>query len=666
MPFEPATFVGIAVYLIVLLVPGLAVLALAGLRPVDPLVHLGLAFGAGLATQPLLYLWASAAGLAVGAGTWLLLLVLAVGTLAWRWRAVSRSTIAGTRRFGPAHWALLGLVACALAARWWAVRDLTVPLWGDSFQHSLQVKMFLLDRGLPHDWRPFADLASYSYHFGLHAGVATLAWLTGLPVHRALLIAGQLLMVLQLFTAFALAAGLTGRPWVGVGAALAAAGLSPMPAYFVNWGRYTQLAGQVLLPAAALAAVWAAAGLRRSERKELRRPAAWRGVVLAGWLVAGLALTHYLVTVFFTAFAAAWVLVGTVPEPRIGQDADRDRAVESAGAATARTTSFHIVGWLRGCLARVGGLLPVAVVSFGLVLPWVPRVLGGHLDEMAGQLMTTRVATDAYGIAGPALVWGGWAAVDRHLGLPLLAALVLATVWGLARRQSAAVLGLLWAGLMLLAAYPGAVGLPVSGLVKDFTVVIGLYLPAGLVVGAALGELVAVERARWPRTEGVAVAGIVLLGAVLAWRQRDVVDAAYLLATSADERAAAWIRANTPADAVFLVSSFDAFGDSVQAGDDGGWWLPVLADRRTTVPPITVGIERGADPGYRERVNELARVCREDLDGPACRTGLDAAGVAYAYVGPTGKALPRDRLAHSANWRAVFTDGEARVYERLR
>lgn len=656
MPFDLATLVGIAVYLIVLVLPGLALLALARCRPPDPFVHLGLAVGVGLATQPLLYLWASVVGLAVSAWTWLLLLAAAGAVLAWRWRASSRRLPAGEPRFGLAQWAMLGLLACALAARWWVVRDVTVPLWGDSFQHSLQVKLFLLDQGLPPDWRPFADLATYSYHFGLHAGVATLTWLTGLPVHRALLLAGQLLMVLQLLTAYALAAGLTGRPWAGVAAALAAAGLSPMPAYFVNWGRYTQLAGQVLLPAAALAAVWAAQSLRASG---WRHVAAWRGVLLAGWLVAGLALTHYLVMVFFVAFAVAWVLVGTA----VAAAGDDEGGSSVADPPEAKTP---ISAWLRACLARIGGLLPVAVVSLALVLPWVPRLLGGHLDEMAGQLMTTRVATDVYGIAGPALVWGSWSAVDRHLGLPLLAALLLASVWGLLRRQSAVLLGWLWAGLMLLVAYPGALGLPVSGLVKDFTVVIGLYLPAGLVLGAAWAELVSAAQPRWPRAAWMALLGVVLLGGLLAWRQRDVVDPTYLLATRADERAADWIRAHTPSDAVFLVSSFDAFGDTVQAGDDGGWWLPVLADRRTTVPPITVGIERGGDPGYRERVNDLARACRADLDGRACRTGLDQAGVAYAYVGPTGRALPRDQLAASPDWREVFADGDARVYQRLR
>ncbi len=137
-----------------------------------------------------------------------------------------------------------------------------------------------------------------------------------------------------------------------------------------------------------------------------------------------------------------------------------------------------------------------------------------------------------------------------------------------------------------------------------------------------------------------------------------------MLVTPADEAAMAWIAAHTPAAAVFLVSSFDAFGDTVQAGDDAGWWIPALTGRRTTVPPITLGTERAFDPAYRQRVNRLAAACRADIDGSACVKGLDAAAVTYAYLGPTGQSLPRARLTGSPNWRVVFDQGGATVLER--
>jgi hypothetical protein len=48
--------------------------------------------------------------------------------------------------------------------------------------------------------------------------------------------------------AYLLAQRLTGRAWAGVLGALVTGLVSLIPAYYVNWGRYSQLAGQVILP----------------------------------------------------------------------------------------------------------------------------------------------------------------------------------------------------------------------------------------------------------------------------------------------------------------------------------------------------------------------------------------------------------------------------------
>jgi len=41
-----------------------------------------------------------------------------------------------------------------------------------------------------------------------------------------------------------------------------------------------------------------------------------------------------------------------------------------------------------------------------------------------------------------------------------------------------------------------------------------------------------------------------------------------------------------------------AYGDSVIVGSDGGWWLPLLARRQTTLPPINYGSEQGVRADY--------------------------------------------------------------------
>lgn len=670
MPGDARTALAVGLYAALLIGPGLAALAALGTpgggaggdaaaadrdasasapRPpapwaIDPGVRLGLAAGIGLALQPLAYLWARTLGISVGAATGWAVLAACAAVGVWRWRRVRPAGTAGatdgaepgSRRWP--HAALAAILALTLAARWWAARDLRVPLWGDSVHHAMITELFRLQHGLPESWLPFAPLATFSYHFGLHAGVASLARLADLPAEVALLVAGQTLMVLQVLTAYALAAGLTGRPWAGVGAALAAAGLSTMPGFYVNWGRYTQLAGQVILPAAALAALHAAAAGDR------RRPLGRDGA-LAAVAVAGLALTHYLVTALFVLLVLAWLAVGCGRWDAAGR---RERA-----RAAVR-------------LAAVGG------AAFALASPWLPRVLAGPLGAAAVALSTTRVANpDVYGVVSPWVVWQA-DAVGRNVGWPLVAATALALPWALARRERLAAIGAAWAGAMLVAAYPGLLGLPVTGVIKDFTVAIMLYLPCGLVVGGALGEAAAAVAGRgaaraWGggRSAAALAAVVAMVAAACAWRERAIVSPDNMLVMPADERAIAWIRAHTPPEAVFLVGSFSAFADTVQAGEDAGWWLPLLAaPRRTTLPPINYGIERSVDPGYREAVNALARQWSADLDAPATRAALATAGVTHAFVGVKGRQLDAAGLAASPFWRKVYDADGARVFER--
>ena len=78
--------------------------------------------------------------------------------------------------------------------------------------------------------------------------VATTVRLAGLPLAPTMLWTGQALNALHGLSVAALATYLWRRPIAGVVAALVVGLLSIMPAYYVSWGRYTQLTGLLLLP----------------------------------------------------------------------------------------------------------------------------------------------------------------------------------------------------------------------------------------------------------------------------------------------------------------------------------------------------------------------------------------------------------------------------------
>ena len=81
-----------------------------------------------------------------------------------------------------------------------------------------------------------------------------------------------------------------------------------------------------------------------------------------------------------------------------------------------------------------------------------------------------------------------------------------------------------------------------------------------------------------------------------------------VLATADDLAAFAWAQEHTPPDALFLVN--EAVWRTVRYGTDAGWWLNLIADRRTTLPstlymlgaPPTMTGERPGDGRRRGRL----------------------------------------------------------------
>jgi len=637
---------GVLAASLVLVLPGWALLALLlpcdrhGECPYPDLVTL-LILSAGLtvALTPVVLLLFSLVGLKLGTGAVLALLVLSALVVGWRMLAWIR---AGAWRpaWPDAPLVALGLVAAlVLGVRLWVVRGVNVGFWGDSYQHTLITQLILDNGGLFRSWAPYAPLQSFTYHFGLHGNIALFqwasGWLTGNATPRTVVLFGQVLNTLAVLALYPLAVRLSGgRRWVGVLSVLIAGLLTPMPMYYVNWGRYTQLAGQAILPVA----LWLTLEAVEAERWHAGRLAA---AVLA---VAGLALTHYFVLAFYVLFWPPYLVAWSVGRWRRGR---RLRA-----------------GWLR--LAAIAGL---AVL---LVMPWALHVMEGLLPRILSGYMQGTPAEEFV--------------EQETLFLPLaqfvphyVAVLAVAGgLWALARRRPVALL-LVWTGCLLLLSNPDWLGLPGNGVVTNFTVELVLYIPAAILAAdlvvavidtgwpwlrALVGRVEPAPRGGVPRSGWagrVAWAGAAGLLLAVAWlgvqQRRTVLDPAFQLVTPADEQAIAWVRATTPTGTCFAVNSFFAYGGSLVAGSDAGWWLPLLAGRCTTLPPLNYGAEVGPDPGYGEQVNALTRYLEQNTlqDAATVRT-LRAQGIGYAFIGEKGGSLlDAEVLQASPYCRPVYT-----------
>ncbi|MBS1251895.1 MAG: hypothetical protein MAG451_00929 [Anaerolineales bacterium] len=597
-------------------------------RGLDPMLQVALSVGASLAILPLGFLYTTLLGVTLTpvrlSAVLAVMAILALWRL-WglRWRPLAPWR---DRSIWPALAMFGGLLALTLVLRMWQARGLAVSAWVDGVHHTLIARLIAEEGRVPSDYGPYLDGGPFIYHFGFHALAAALAWLTGLPVHRAVLVMGQVLNALLGVGLYGLTVTLMrGRAEEcrnGEGkerenradakasffslapslpcsltqtAGLLAMGvvgtISLMPAYYVTWGRYTQLAGLALLPTAFIFSLWWIEDGKR-----------W-ALVLASMSVAGLGVVHYRVLVFYGAFVVVY----------LGY----------------RITEGAVVGFVRAAVLAGASLL--------LLAPWIARM---------AVVLTTRGA------------WPGLQVDAQYTTLPydlllmrrnLL--LVIVASWGLTlgmwRRHRGVIAVGLWVLLLAAIAAAGFVAVPAS------VVVISLFLPVAVLVGYFVAEGVLAPLPHRGRT----VAGVGLLFVALggAAGMRSVINPATILFTQDDMDAVAWVCDNTPLEARFLINN-RLWQGNVRVGTDAGYWLSVLADRETVPPPALYVL---GTPGQVDFTNQVS--------GPASHGHLDPtqlrnAGITHVFLGSRGGAIDAAALLSDPDFDLLYADGGAWVF----
>jgi len=624
----------------VFLLPGWALLSLIlppekfppERRP-DVVSWFALAAGLTLAIAPIALLFLRLLGLKAGTELALVTLVLSALLVVWRrgriWVAWWQSPLSWRERFAWLDAPLLASLLVTLlvvGVRLWVVRGFNIGFWADSYHHTMITQLMLENGGLFDSWEPYARLQSFTYHFGFHANVAFFQWatdwFTGNTTPRTVVLVAQFLNALAALALYPLAMRLSGgQRWTGVVAVLIAGLLTPMPMFYVNWGRYTQMIGQVILPIA----IWFTAEAVETRQRDPRR------LVLAILTVAGLALAHYFVLAFYVVFLI----------PYLG---------------------FWLAGhWREGKIWRET-LLRMSIIGLGcilLVLPWIVHLLKGLLPRiLAGFIQGT--TSDKYIEQD-----NKFFPLKRYVPSYLTIMALLGGLWALVRRRPTAIM-LLWVGCQFLLSNPHWLGLPGTGVINNFTVELSLYIPAAILTADLVGSLFDVGWQHWTRLRPALglVAGILLVVVAMAGvrQQADITDATRRLVTPADEAAISWVRQNVPQEAKFLINSRFEYDDTMIVGLDAGWWLPLLTGHENTVPPMMYGSEVGPDPNYRESVNETARYVEQNgLGASETARYLSQQGISHIFVGERGgPLLDVAVLQASPYYRAIYEPpGEA-------
>jgi len=605
------------------LLPGLALTAwLLPRGSAGPAGRLALSAGLSVALFPLILLAArTAGGLKLGpAAVWLMLAICGASLLPKAWRALRAGDLRQRLRecWSWPSAVLVIVVGLVFAVRLIVVGGLAAPMWGDSYEHAVVSQLLADNGGLFDSWQPYAPFDTFTIHYGLHAAIVFFQWVTGIDMVQSVIVASQILNGLAVVALYPLAvrlsqrSALKGRRWTGVAVVVIAGLLSPMPMFYLNWGRYAQLASQVVLPVA----LWFLCDALEAPRRHAGR------LALAAVAAAGLVLCHYRASLFYVAFVLCWWPLYGLSNWR-GQGR---RWMDSA-------MRLGIVG-----LATAVLLLPQALhVSQGYLLP--------AIDQAAAQPSSWAAILEDYRM---------WQQLTLFVPLPLLVMAALGLIWSLIRRRWGMVAVGLWAVALAALKSADLLNLPAIGLLTSFAVIIAWYMPISMLGAEFAGNL-----AQWltgwrPRLGQVVVIGGLLLASLWGAReQMAVIDPYHEMVTHADRAAMDWIAGQIPADALFAVNGFTVYGDTSIVGADGGWWIPLLARRQTTMPPQYALLnEIPSEPGYLQRLTKLVLDLQAaPATSPEGRQLLCENGITHVYIGQ-GQGLvgsPRPALFSAAD-----------------
>lgn len=606
-------FIGITLFTI----PGWALLSLlwSGWGELYYFVKLALSVGVSLTIYILFMLYTFL--IHIQLGVWYALLPLIIGLTIiilrnWRLaiRIITRQTKLSLTEKANVYspiWPDLVLViilALTFMARLWDMRGLEAPMWGDSVQHTEIVQLMINQQGLFNSWMPYAPYATFSMHFGFPLAATLFAWMTGMSSTQAVLFTGQILITLAAFVLYPLAIRFAkGNRWAGVITVLGVGLLSPMPAYYINWGRYAQLAGQVILPVC-LWMIWdslESVSVNRQAHWWVRLP--WLKIIFTGMTLTAMVLSQFRMPYFFIAFLITWFFGWYLSQSR-----------------------KNVSTFLHSGLV----LTLIGVIGIVLFIPWGMRVLQSNLMTILSLSSEKSILVDA--IKQNYVLWRD---ILFYVPVGLIILAFFGFVWAIIKKDWLTASIGFWIAAMSLIYIFMVLRIPGTQFLQPFAVQIALYIPIGLLFGYIMGDLAVYMLQR--RSGGLIVMCILIsLSFFGAWRQRNITQPSdYAMVTRPDIRAMQWIRDETPVQARFLVEGFQATWKTNIVGADAGWWIPILTGRENTMPPqyaITdeVPIAKEYSQGLVNLISQLSQIKLYTDEGVNLLCNY---GITHVYIG---------------------------------
>jgi hypothetical protein len=514
------------------------------------------------------------------------------------------------------------------------VRDLSAPAWVDSVHHTLITDLILNQGAIPTNFLPYADVATENYHTGFHVLAAWFAALSELESVDAVFLLGQFINAASIFPAYLLAKTLTNQRIAGVISAVVAGFITPMPAYYTSWGRYTQLVGLFLLPAAFMM-------LRQYYLPKLLpetvstedKTTRFLNLLMVVLVVSSIIFIHYRVAAFLICLVIA--------------DFFTQLPLQRA----------QMIAAFRYSVPRViGGLIIILLVASPILLPLIIDLLPQRAVEWNNPNQIGEISLS-------------WSYLTSGLGNVSLIFAAIGLLVALVFDRRLAICLITWVLLMLLIANAHLLGTPTQGLVSNDSVFITLFMPLSVATGYVVGKVTTLIHLRSPIfIQAFVWLGITIFIAVAIFYGAKailpIINPATVIFHAEDRTASVWITKNLPDEAKFLIN-LTPWGYGNYSGSDGGYWISALTGRLTFPPTLLYG------HGNRLEIAEINQKSK-DLIGYiqtnniiALKDFMTNEQIEYIYIGVKGGILSPQTLLVSGFFELIYHENGVWMFRLL-
>lgn len=540
--------------------------------------------------------------------------------------------------------------------RYLHAQKLVFPNWVDSIHHTMIARLLMMNGVLPSTYEPFISNSRFFYHWGYHAFLAWFGWVSGrqdpFQIAQDLLFTGQVLNTLIVFPLYSAGRTLFNSRRAGLFCAVLGSLISWFPAYYVAWGRYTQLAGVIICMTVGV------------ELWRLHQNHNWGRFLLCVLLISGAFLVHVRLFIF--------------------------------GGLLVSVLSIYLLAHRQLKSISLWGI--AVFCSMCLISPWLLTLSNSIQVQDALNLTSASSSIQVQNISSP-ISWSTiWAPMNRELFviasggfgwffMPKATSYKVAfysAIWFVfiviayilqARRSRYSKFLRIWKPNLLIISWSLLVILVLNyqrlpwlsniwlptGIIDNNSAIITLFIPFSLVGGGLLawvsGQLVPLRY-----VAVITLIFLAILTCIGANSIHEIVNPATTIVSQNDLDALYWINEHTPVTAKFAINLRKWTGETY-VGVDGGYWISVLTNRGSILPPAiyTMAIPYAQTIQMNQFFAEWMQ--SEHWDMRYLYTKLRQEGVTYLYVTSQSTSINANKLNSSTLFRQVYGNKSVTIFE---